>query len=85
MNPADLIQLLKQHILEITFTKVNGELRVMPCTLREDMLPLRELKENDDGTSRRPKPPNTISVYCTDKKEWRSFRFDNLKTWKILE
>jgi len=84
MNPADLVQLLKQHILEITFTKVDGELRVMPCTLRDDRLPSRP-PVVEGQAPRREKPPGTISVFCTDKNEWRSFRFENLKTWRIVE
>ena len=83
MTPADLTTLLKQHVLEITFTKVNGETRVMPCTLRADRLPPKPITE-DSGTSR-TKVPGVVSVFCTDKNEWRSFRFENLKTWKIVE
>lgn len=82
MNPADLKQLLQQHVLEITFTKVNGEERVMPCTLKTDLLPPKPLTE--DASERREGPPNTIRVFCTDKREWRSFRFDNLKNWRII-
>ena len=83
MTPADLATLLKQHVLEITFTKVNGETRVMPCTLRADRLPPKPITE--DNKSVRARTPNVVSVFCTDNNEWRSFRFENLKTWKIIE
>lgn len=83
MTPADLTTLLKQHVLEITFTKVNGETRVMPCTLRADRLPPKSISE--DSTSNRDRALGVVSVFCTDKNEWRSFRFENLKTWKIVE
>ena len=30
---------LRQYVIEVHFTKVNGEQRVMRCTLRPDLLP----------------------------------------------
>lgn len=83
MNPADLIQLLQQHVLEITFTKINGEQRVMPCTLISHKLPARPLTE-DLPQRDRSQSPGTISVFCTDQNQWRSFRFENLKSWRII-
>jgi hypothetical protein len=61
----------------VTFTKVNGETRVMPCTLKEDVIPNVEHK----GT----KKPNEaiVSVWCLDKKEWRSFRVNNVVDLQI--
>jgi len=34
--------LLDTGTYEITFTKVDGSKRVMPCTLKSDLLPQRE-------------------------------------------
>jgi hypothetical protein len=66
---------LKQGICEITFNKVNGERRVMPCTLREDLLPAPP----KEATSRTPKDKESdvISVWCVDKEAWRSFKLSN--------
>lgn len=68
-----LKHLLENHNCEITFTKVNGEERVMPCTLRADALP--PIVE-----SKNPKAPNleNLSVWCLDKSEWRSFKVANV-------
>jgi hypothetical protein len=72
MNREILLKALKEHECTVTFTKVNGETRVMPCTLKEDVIPKVERK----GT----KKPNesVVSVWCLDKKEWRSFRLENV-------
>jgi hypothetical protein len=72
MNRELLIEALKKHECTVTFTKVNGETRVMPCTLKEDIVPTVEHK----GT----KKPNeaVVSAWCLDKREWRSFRVDNV-------
>src|SRR5210317_1556533 len=35
----DLMELLRKEVVEVTFTKLNGDERVMPCTLIESYLP----------------------------------------------
>jgi hypothetical protein len=77
MDRNILIEALTKHECTVTFTKVNGETRVMPCTLKEDVIPKIEPK----GT----KKPNdaVVSVWCLDKKEWRSFRVDNVVDLQI--
>lgn len=77
----ELFHLLGKHQCEVTFTKVNGEVRTMPCTLKSELLPPRELKENH---STRVIDYKTLSVFCTDKNEWRSFRTANVTHVKVL-
>lgn len=78
----DLSEMLHNHICEVTFTKVNGEQRVMPCTLKADVVPVVERKE---GSAAKKQSPDTMSVFCTDKKEWRSFRIANVTHVKVLD
>ena len=77
MDRNILLAALKNHECTVTFTKVNGETRVMPCTLKEDVVPKLETK----GT----KKPNesVVSVWCLDKREWRSFRVANVVDLQI--
>jgi hypothetical protein len=60
---------------EITFTKLNGDVRTMPCTLDHKLLPPQPLKEFHET---RLYKPETLSVWCLDKSEWRSFRVANV-------
>jgi hypothetical protein len=82
--------MLKNNRCELTFTKVNGEVRVMPCTLMESEIPPVPVHEtNTDNPIDFPKVkkvnPETMSVWCLDKKEWRSFRVANvLKIEEII-
>ena len=70
------IRLMLHHgVCEITFTKVNGEVRTMPCTLDSALLPPQPLKEFHET---RLYKPETLSVWCLDKMEWRSFRVANV-------
>jgi hypothetical protein len=76
-----LLSALKED-LTITFTKVDGTERVMPCTLRSDALPPVALAEHHKTKVYKPE---TISVWCLDKNEWRSFRVMNVISVKKLE
>lgn len=60
----------------ITFTKKDGTERVMNCTLRADMLPAQEIKE--DATPRK-KNDSVLSVYDLDSNGWRSFTVSAVK------
>ena len=77
MDRNILLEALQNHICTVTFTKVSGETRVMPCTLKEDVIPKQEHK----GI----KKPNdaVVSVWCIDKSAWRSFRVDNVVDLQI--
>lgn len=82
MTRAMLENLFKNNsIVEVTFKKVDGSIRVMPCTLDPTLLPKVEVTE---GKRTKAPNPNTMSVFCTDKAEWRSFRIDNVITAKAL-
>jgi len=76
-----LRQALKDD-LNITFTKVDGTERSMPCTLRAEALPPQTVTEHHKT---RVFKPETLSVWCLDKKEWRSFRVMNVISVKKLD
>ena len=43
---------LRKYVIEVTFTKVNGENRVMRCTLRPELLPTRYAEQDlEEGRS----------------------------------
>ena len=76
----EIIEALQHNKCIVKFTKVNGEIREMPCTLREDIIPKFEPKETS-----RPKKPNdqVVSAWCLDRQEWRSFRVDSVQELRI--
>ena len=81
MNYHEILDLLHKHDCEVTFTKVDGTERVMPCTLREEAMPQRDVEKFHQT---RVINENVISAFCLDKNEWRSFRVANVKNIKIL-
>lgn len=83
MDRNILLEALKNHECTVTFTKVNGETRVMPCTLREDIVPKPPVEIASKSVVKRHENQNVVSVWCTDKREWRSFRVDNVVDLQI--
>jgi len=77
----EIIKTLQTYECVVKFTKVNGETREMPCTLKEDIVPKYETKTETQ------KQPNekTISVWCLDKQAWRSFRVDSVEELRRIK
>jgi len=70
-----LRNLLTEGVYTVTFNKVNGETRAMPCTLKSDLLPAQQFV--GDKPERKENVEN-LSVWCTDKDGWRSFKLANV-------
>ena len=73
MQKSDIISMLKTNVCDVRFTKVNGEERLMRCTLNEDRLPASvksQLQQQDEES--------VVPVWDLDKKGWRSFRVDSV-------
>ena len=85
MEKDQLRKMLRENRCEVTFTKVDGSVRVMPCTLQEKDLPVRVITDKEGGSRDKKENPDTISVWCLDKKEWRSFRVANVQKVEVLE
>ena len=72
---------LSKGICEVTFTKKNGDERVMPCTLVFDHIPEDRWPS---GTGTQHQSQDTIAVWCMDKEGWRSFRVDSVTKFERL-
>ena len=83
LTKEEIVAALKFNMCTVTFTKVNGETRTMPCTLKEDIVPAYERKTPvKEATA---KESATLSVWCTDKSAWRSFRVDSVTNLEITQ
>lgn len=76
--------LLRSHC-EVTFTKVDGSIRTMPCTLRTDSIPQESFSVIKENTKPKRDNPETISVWCLDKQSWRSFRIENVISIRLCD
>jgi hypothetical protein len=78
LTKQELTEQLLTGVYNVTFTKVDGTERTMPCTLREDILPPAKQEDPLSLKKVRAINDNVLVVYCTDKNEWRSFRVANV-------
>ena len=74
-----LISALKKQIVKVSFTKLDGKLRHMSCTLQESLLP-EITKEGATTEAKKAKTGDVLPVFDTEKQGWRSFRFDSIKS-----
>jgi hypothetical protein len=63
---------LRSGILRVTFDKVNGDSRIMTCTLQDQYLPPSSSEE------KRPEPKDSLAVWDLNANGWRSFRLDKI-------
>ena len=73
-----VLENLKNGEVTVTFTKVNGDKRVMTCTLNEAVLP--PAKKDDPLTQKKVRAinPEVCSVWDVNAKGWRAFCWDNV-------
>ena len=82
---ADLKFQLEQNVVVVDFTKLNGDKRVMTCTLREDMKPRATKTDTMSQKAVREISDAVVSVWDVNAKGWRSFRYDRINAVNIVE
>lgn len=78
-SQAQLSELLKNNVMTVSFTKVDGTERVMRCTLLPEYLPA----ETNGRQLLNEGVRNNISVWDLDAGGWRSFRVDSVKSISV--
>ena len=80
----DLKNLLEQNVVVVDFNKLNGDKRVMTCTLREDIKPSATKADPLSQKAVRETSDAAISVWDVNAKGWRSFRYDRVNSIDIV-
>lgn len=76
MTKNEIVPQLKECVATVTFTKVDGTLRIMKCTLKSDVLP----EANTNAKSTRTVSENILPVWDIENNGWRSVRLDSIKS-----
>jgi len=72
---------LEGEIATVKFTKVNGEERVMRCTLQESIIPKATKKDPMSMKKIRELNHEVLSVWDVKAAGWRSFRVRNVTSF----
>ncbi len=75
---TEILSNLKTGEVIVTFTKVNGDKRVMTCTLNETVMPPAKKDEPLTQKKVREINPEVCSVWDVNAQGWRAFRWDNV-------
>ena len=78
ISTGDIKQSLNQGPCKVVFTKVDGTLRTMFCTTKDDLAEQYQKKTDRVKADN----PDVCRVYDLEKKQWRSFRFDAVKEFE---
>ena len=81
----ELKLLLSQNVLTVDFTKLDGDKRVMTCTLREDMKPTATKTDPLSQKKVREVSDAVVSVWDVNAKGWRSFRYDRINSTEVVQ
>lgn len=75
-----LLNLLKEEVITVSFKKSDGTIRDMKCTLKKDIIPEKHPSEKDENKVERKKSTTSQAVFDVEKNEWRSFKWDSIKS-----
>ena len=81
----DLDKMLEQNVLVVDFTKLDGDKRVMTCTLREDIKPPATKKDPMSQEKVRKVSDAVVSVWDVNAKGWRSFRYERINAVDVVD
>jgi len=81
----ELLDLLGDEIVDVTFDKLSGDERTMKCTLIPSMLPPAQRDDKLSQTRVRNLEDKVFVVWAIDIEPhaWRSFRYDRIKRVEV--
>ena len=80
-DKENLNELLRNNVVTVTFTKVNGDARIMKCTLLSEHIP-NAPKANGTVVARQSNN-DIVSVWDLDANGWRSFKVNSVKSVSV--
>lgn len=80
----ELMSLLRKEVVEVTFLKLNGEERKMPCTLIESFLPPATKDDAITQKKVREVSDKVCAAWAVESKGFRSFRYDRVSKVEVI-
>jgi hypothetical protein len=80
MDRQTMQKLLQESVCKVSFTKQDGTVRDMVCTLMESIIVPHEKKTDRVKTEKE----DIIAVWDTEKNAWRSFKISSIISFSPL-
>jgi hypothetical protein len=81
----NLMETLRKEVLEVTFKKLNGDERKMPCTLIASFLPKATKDDAITQKKVREVSDKVCAVWAVESKGYRSFRYDRVTKVEVVD
>ena len=79
-----LLEMLHKEVVEVTFKKLNGDERKMPCTLIASFLPPAKKDDPLSQKKVRELSDKVCAVWAVESKAFRSFRYDRVTKVEVI-
>ena len=83
MTKQDYINLLQNNILLVTFTKKDGSIRELTCSLKKEAID-KHYEIHSKPTNTRRTADNQVSCIDLEINEFRSFLVESVIEYKVL-
>ena len=80
----ELMEMLRKEVVEVTFLKLDGEERKMPCTLMPGWLPAATKEDPLTQKKVREISDKVVAVWAVESNGFRSFRYDRVTKVEVL-
>jgi hypothetical protein len=81
---SEMMESLQNGLSEVTFNKINGDVRVMTCTLDDTIIPADFLPKTSAMLDAVEVPQTIIKTYDVNAEGWRSFRVENVTNFRTV-
>ena len=82
---TELMETLRKEIVEVTFLKLDGDERKMPCTLITSFLPPAKKDDPLSQKKVREVSDKVCAVWAIEAKGFRSFRYDRVTNVRVMQ
>jgi hypothetical protein len=80
-----LLKDLRENVIEVIFTKVNGDKRTMHCTLKRNYLPESYTNDEKEEKEFHDVNPDSLAVWDVQNRGWRSFKISTIEYAQVLD
>ena len=81
MEKTQVLDLIQREVVDVEFVKINGDIRLLTCTLDPKLLPQQKpvtMEQQDKQPE--DENPDHCAVFDTINQGWRSFRWSSVIT-----
>ena len=80
----ELMEMLRKEVVEVTFLKLDGDKRKMPCTLMPSFFPPATKDDPMSQKKVREISDKVVAVWAIESKGFRSFRYDRVTKVELI-